>query len=213
AAQRPNLRRARSPRRARARTRHVDGGRIARMAARRRPHHPGRHRTGPARAPGAGPRSARKPTDQRRALLARHNLCPMRVLILSHDDVHKALTPEECADAMAAVLAGLARGEAFMPLRSIMAPPGPARVMGPMPGWRGARAPDAQTPDEPGSAQGGDAQGRDAQGGDADIDAHEHALPEPPPPDKAVFALKAICLMPGNPARGLDAHQGLVALF
>jgi ornithine cyclodeaminase/alanine dehydrogenase-like protein (mu-crystallin family) len=29
----------------------------------------------------------------------------------------------------------------------------------------------------------------------------------------AAFALKAICLMPGNPARGLDAHQGLVALF
>ena len=29
----------------------------------------------------------------------------------------------------------------------------------------------------------------------------------------AAFALKAICIMPGNPARGLDAHQGLVALF
>jgi ornithine cyclodeaminase len=39
------------------------------------------------------------------------------------------------------------------------------------------------------------------------------ALPEPPPPDKPVFALKAICLMRGNPARGLDAHQGIVTLF
>jgi ornithine cyclodeaminase/alanine dehydrogenase-like protein (mu-crystallin family) len=29
----------------------------------------------------------------------------------------------------------------------------------------------------------------------------------------AAFALKAVCVMPGNPARGLDAHQGLVALF
>jgi ornithine cyclodeaminase/alanine dehydrogenase-like protein (mu-crystallin family) len=29
----------------------------------------------------------------------------------------------------------------------------------------------------------------------------------------AVFALKAICVMPGNPARGLDAHQGTVTLF
>jgi ornithine cyclodeaminase len=29
----------------------------------------------------------------------------------------------------------------------------------------------------------------------------------------AAFALKAICLMPGNPARGLDTHQGLVTLF
>ena len=27
------------------------------------------------------------------------------------------------------------------------------------------------------------------------------------------FALKSICLMPGNPARGLDAHQGTVTLF
>jgi ornithine cyclodeaminase/alanine dehydrogenase-like protein (mu-crystallin family) len=28
-----------------------------------------------------------------------------------------------------------------------------------------------------------------------------------------VFALKSICVMPGNPARGLDAHQGTVTLF
>ena len=28
-----------------------------------------------------------------------------------------------------------------------------------------------------------------------------------------MFALKAICVMPGNPARGLDAHQGIVTLF
>jgi ornithine cyclodeaminase len=29
----------------------------------------------------------------------------------------------------------------------------------------------------------------------------------------AEFALKVVCIMRGNPARGLDAHQGLVALF
>jgi len=29
----------------------------------------------------------------------------------------------------------------------------------------------------------------------------------------ALFSLKVVCLMPGNPERGLDAHQGLVALF
>jgi ornithine cyclodeaminase len=118
----------------------------------------------------------------------------VRVLILSHKDVHEALTPEECADAMASVLAAHARGEAFMPLRSIMAPPGAAGFMGLMPGWRGANAP------------GGEPTPTDAQ-------ADAHALPEPPPPDKAVFSLKAICLIPGNPARGLDAHQGIVALF
>jgi len=29
----------------------------------------------------------------------------------------------------------------------------------------------------------------------------------------AMFALKAICVIPGNPGRGLDAHQGIVTLF
>ena len=28
-----------------------------------------------------------------------------------------------------------------------------------------------------------------------------------------VFSLKTVCVMPGNPARGLDAHQGIVTLF
>ncbi len=96
----------------------------------------------------------------------------MHVLVLSHDDVLAALSPEERAEAMASVLAAHARGEAYMPLRSAMAPPGAAGFMGLMPGWRGA---------------------------------HDGA--------SATFGLKAICLMPRNPARGLDAHQGFVTLF
>lgn len=96
----------------------------------------------------------------------------MGVLLLSHADVVAALPPEECAEAMAEVLAAHARGEAYMPLRSVMAAPGAAGFMGLMPGWRGAHD------DEP-----------------------------------ATFALKAVCVMPGNPARGLDAHQGVVTLF
>jgi ornithine cyclodeaminase len=31
--------------------------------------------------------------------------------------------------------------------------------------------------------------------------------------DRAVFGLKAICIFPGNPARGKDSHQGAVLLF
>jgi ornithine cyclodeaminase/alanine dehydrogenase-like protein (mu-crystallin family) len=96
----------------------------------------------------------------------------MRVLVLSHRDVLAALSPEACAEAMAAVLAGHARGETFMPLRSVMMPPGAAGFMGLMPGWRGR-----------------------------------------PDGGAAAFALKAVCIMPGNPGRGLDAHQGLVTLF
>ncbi|HEY1640046.1 MAG TPA: ornithine cyclodeaminase family protein [Streptosporangiaceae bacterium] len=35
-----------------------------------------------------------------------------------------------------------------------------------------------------------------------------------PQPDRATtFGLKAVCIIPANPARGLDAHQGLVTLF
>ena len=95
-----------------------------------------------------------------------------RVLILSHTDVLASLPPDECEQAMAAVLAAHARGEAFMPLRSVMFPPGAAGLMGLMPGWRGDQG-----------------------------------------ADKAVFALKAVCLIRANPARGLDAHQGTVTLF
>jgi ornithine cyclodeaminase/alanine dehydrogenase-like protein (mu-crystallin family) len=96
----------------------------------------------------------------------------MRVLVLSHRDVLAALQPQACAEAMAAVLAGHARGETFMPLRSVMMPPDASGFMGLMPGWSRGRG------DGP-----------------------------------AAFALKAVCIMPGNPARGLDAHQGLVTLF
>jgi ornithine cyclodeaminase/alanine dehydrogenase-like protein (mu-crystallin family) len=93
----------------------------------------------------------------------------MRVLVLSHDDVVAALPARECMEAMTDILAAQARGEAFMPLRSVMMPPGANGFMGLMPGWRGG--------------------------------------------EKPAFGLKAICLMPGNPARGLDAHQGTVTLF
>jgi ornithine cyclodeaminase/alanine dehydrogenase-like protein (mu-crystallin family) len=96
----------------------------------------------------------------------------MEVLVLSHADVLSALTPGDCAAAMEAVLAARARGEAYMPLRSVMAAPQAAGFMGLMPAWRG----DTQT-------------------------------------EPAAFALKAVCVMPGNPARGLDSHQGTVTLF
>jgi ornithine cyclodeaminase len=91
------------------------------------------------------------------------------VLILAHDDVLAALPPNECADAMAEVLAAHARGEALMPLRTMVPFAGAAGFMGLMPAWRGGLDP--------------------------------------------VFALKSLCVMPGNPARGLDSHQGTVTLF
>ena len=110
----------------------------------------------------------------------------MRVLVLSHRDILAALRPQACAEAMAAVLAGHARGETFMPLRSVMMPPDAPGFMGLMPGW--SRGPDpSQDGTDPSQDSTGDITG--------------------------AFALKAVCIMPGNPARGLDAHQGLVTLF
>ena len=94
------------------------------------------------------------------------------MLILGHADVHAALGPADCEHAMTAVLAAHARGEAYFPLRSIMAPPDAPGFMGLMPGY---------------SAGGGGTPG--------------------------AFALKAICLIPANPSRGLDTHQGIVTLF
>ena len=59
-----------------------------------------------------------------------------RVLLLNHDEVIAALAPERCAEAMASVLAVHARGDAYMPLRSIMAAPGAPGLMALMPAWR-----------------------------------------------------------------------------
>lgn len=91
------------------------------------------------------------------------------MLILGHDDVLAALSPEDCADAMAAVLAAHARGGALMPLRSMVPFDGAAGFIATMPAWRGGSDP--------------------------------------------VFSLKSLVIAPGNPARGLDTHQGTVTLF
>jgi ornithine cyclodeaminase/alanine dehydrogenase-like protein (mu-crystallin family) len=92
------------------------------------------------------------------------------VLVLSHADVHAALAPEACEQAMAEVLIAQSAGAAYAPLRSVMMPPGAPGFMGLMPAYAS-----------------------DDEGGG--------------------FALKAICLMPENPSRGLDTHQGVVTLF
>jgi ornithine cyclodeaminase/alanine dehydrogenase-like protein (mu-crystallin family) len=100
----------------------------------------------------------------------------MRVLTLSNADIHAALSPAVCEEAMAGVLAARARGDAFNPLRTVTVPPGAAGFIGLMPAYASAAS-----------------AGPNSGGG--------------------AFGLKAICLIPGNPARGLDAHQGTVTLY
>jgi ornithine cyclodeaminase len=93
----------------------------------------------------------------------------MSVRILSASDVRRLLPMGDCIDAMAEVLAALAREELFNPLRSIVFPPGERTGMGLMPSFRSG--------------------------------------------DAAMYALKAIVVAPENRSRGLDSHQGFVALF
>src|SRR4029077_15883037 len=152
--------------------RRVDGRPSARLAARRRASAADRDRPRAPGTPGARRRGADAPAHGAGQGRSRKGGRLMGVLILSHDDVYAALPPDACAEAMAAVLAEHARGGTYLPLRSVIRPPGAAGFMGLMPGWRGQQ------------------EGKEA-----------------------VFALKAICIIPSNPARGLDAHQGLVTLF
>jgi ornithine cyclodeaminase/alanine dehydrogenase-like protein (mu-crystallin family) len=59
------------------------------------------------------------------------------VLVLSAEEVERLLPMEECIEAMADVLAALARGELYQPLRFVIRPPGAAGLMGFMPAHRG----------------------------------------------------------------------------
>jgi ornithine cyclodeaminase len=125
----------------------------------------------------------------------------MDVLILRHEEVLAALAPDALEQAMAEVLSAHARGEAYMPLRSVMAAPGAAGLMGLMPAWRGCDPARAGADPARAGADPAHAGGNSARAG-AD-----------PAHAGAVFALKAVNIIPANPGRGLDAHQGTVTLF
>ena len=91
------------------------------------------------------------------------------LLVLPHDDVKRMLPMEDCIELMADVLADLARGSFWQPLRFVIRPPEESSLMGLMPGHR--------------------------------------SQPQP------AYGLKVICIFPGNPAKGIDAHQGGVLLY
>ncbi len=62
------------------------------------------------------------------------------MIVLSEKDVRELLDMESCIEAMAEVLASLARGELFQPLRSIVRPPGAEGLFGLMPAYRAGPA-------------------------------------------------------------------------
>jgi len=65
----------------------------------------------------------------------------MAALILSEHEVVAHLPMRECIEAMAAVLASRARGEAQMPLRTVIRGDGAAGMLGLMPAYRGGDHP------------------------------------------------------------------------
>ncbi|MGH3133518.1 MAG: ornithine cyclodeaminase family protein, partial [Gaiellaceae bacterium] len=64
----------------------------------------------------------------------------MSVLVLSEHDVRSLLDMESCIEAMTEVLASLARGELFLPLRFVTRPPDAAGFLGLMPAHRAGAA-------------------------------------------------------------------------
>ncbi len=61
----------------------------------------------------------------------------MTLLVLNTEEVERLLTMDACIEAMADVLASLARGELYQPLRFVLKPPDAAGFMGFMPAHRG----------------------------------------------------------------------------
>jgi ornithine cyclodeaminase/alanine dehydrogenase-like protein (mu-crystallin family) len=110
----------------------------------------------------------------------------VKLLVLGEGEVRRLLPNGECAEAMRGALAALARGQVHQPLRTIIKPPRADGMMALMPAYLAA----AEAAGEGAGAAAGET--RD-------------------PPD-AAYGLKAICIFPGNPAAGLDSHQGVVLL-
>lgn len=115
-------------------------------------------------------------------------MADLKLLVLSARDVRDLLPYGECADLVAGGLAALARGEVYQPLRTVVQPPVPEGS--PPPGLM-ALMPSIRS----GPIRSG---------------------PMRPAPRRsendAAYSLKAICIFPGNPALGKDAHQGVVLL-
>jgi ornithine cyclodeaminase len=65
----------------------------------------------------------------------------MEVLVLGHDEVERLLPMEECIELMAGVLADLARGAVWQPLRFVVRPPEEPSLMGLMPAHRSSPQP------------------------------------------------------------------------
>ena len=117
----------------------------------------------------------------------------MKTLVLNAEEVSELLPMEECIAVMRDALSALAAGKVHQPLRTIIRPPGAKGVMGLMPSY----ASEVRRQKAEGTRQKAESREQEAESATA----------------QGAFGLKAICVFPGNPARGLDSHQGAVLLF
>ena len=94
---------------------------------------------GPTRAEHLEPVREALPLDCRRRACPSARL--VRVIVLSEHEVRELLDMESCIEAMEEVLASLARGELYNPLRSVARPEGADTLLGLMPAYRGGSTP------------------------------------------------------------------------
>lgn len=107
----------------------------------------------------------------------------MPLLVLSDADVRKLLSYADCVAVMRTALTALATGRAGQPLRSIAQLTAAPGLLGLMTSYLA---------------------GPSGASGASETEADS---------DEGAYGLKVITISPGNPARGLDAHQGAVLVF
>ena len=99
--------------------------------------------------------AARRRRRRRRRLERGEGLSSESLLVLGEREVRELLDMESCVEAVAMVLAALARGEVFQPLRAILGPPDASGLIGVMPVHRAGASPAyglkeiVVTPDNP----------------------------------------------------------------
>ena len=108
----------------------------------------------------------------------------MSLLVLNADEVEELLTMDACIEAMAEVLASLARDELYQPLRFVLKPPDATGLMGFMPAHRARRAGSLLAEGDRGHTRQSDPRARRAPGRGAPprrADGRAHGAPERSP--------------------------------
>jgi ornithine cyclodeaminase/alanine dehydrogenase-like protein (mu-crystallin family) len=127
------------------------------------------------------------------------------VRILNRKEVEDLLTVDEAIVLMADALRRYSGGLVSQPLRTILRPEGETSLLGTMPCH--VRPRDVSDADRVGTPQSADPDTSDA------LDTSDAVHGDDPNGALAGFGVKAMVLVPENPARGLELHRGTVLVF